>query len=493
MSRRRRAFRLVLVGAIAIVPMLGVSGITAQSASADADGPNFDALANAYGVDPTVTNPSLPLGLTLEAAGPAAQAHLNSIGNSDGLASFPYPGDTASGLPGTAGALFGVPIPAYPLYVTTQSGDAPKVTGTPGVTLSAASYRNLAIGRAVVGTDTAGFTSNAQVAVNQDLSVTATASTVLGVNLLGVLTLSGVESSASVTADSYTGARTRTSHLSIGEITVPGLAISVPAGTPSTIPIPIPVPGVPQLPPTNLPVLPLPLGGTTLSVFDLGFVDGSFTVTLPIPLGKPLTFAIPASLVLNAFKVLGINVTYQRAEQSSTGVIAPALTFTYDLPAPPANNYYQGKTSISFTVGRSTASVTLHPAVAALGGATGGIIGNGVSGGATGGITTGGPTSSGATGGVTGSPIVPGAGNVAPAAPIQPLNAAPQSALPTAGSGAVAPSAPQLPAENVALTARDLSQADLSGLYLLGIAIVGAVIAAASILRVIGVRLRWAF
>jgi len=463
---------------IIAAPLLGIAPTSSGSAGAASGGPSFDGLASAYGVDPTVTNPSLPLGLTVEGAGPVAQAHLNSIGNSDGLASFPYPGDTVSGLPGTAGALFGVPIPQYPLYVTTQAGDAPKVSGLPGITMEAASYPSLAIGKTVVGTDAAGFTSIAQVSVNQDQSVTASASTTLGVNLLNLLTLSGVESSASATADSFTGAITRTSHLSIGEISIPGLAIAIPANTPSTIPIPIPIPGVPQLPPTNLPPLPIPLGGETLNVLDLGFEDGYFTVTLPISLSKPIKFAIPASLVLNAFKALGINITYETAQPNSTGIIAPALTFTYDIPALPKNNYLQGKTPVAFTLGRSIASVTLHPATASTGGFTGGTGGTGTTGGFTGG-TTGGT-------GTTGGGILPPSGPTPTVSTDTPSNAPPSS-----GGGTSTP--PPVSGNHVVLASRDQSQADLSGLYLVGLAIAGAVVAAASVLKVLGVRLQWGF
>src|SRR5258707_540085 len=128
MSLGRRAMRLGLAVGFFVGPILGLGPVPITAAHAD-DGPSFDALANAYGVAPTITNPSLPLGLTIEGSGPVAQAHLNSIGNSDAFASTPYPGDTVAGLPGTAGAIFSVPIPAYPLIVTTQAGDAPKGAG----------------------------------------------------------------------------------------------------------------------------------------------------------------------------------------------------------------------------------------------------------------------------------------------------------------------------------------------------------------------------
>ena len=132
MRARRRAVQLMVVGAVSAAAVVGFGPLSAGPAGADT-GPTFDATATAYGVDPTIANASLPLGLTIEGAGPVATAHLDSIGDSDALGSFPYPGETVAGLPGTAGALFGIPTPEYPLFVTSQAGDKPKTGGAPGI------------------------------------------------------------------------------------------------------------------------------------------------------------------------------------------------------------------------------------------------------------------------------------------------------------------------------------------------------------------------
>jgi hypothetical protein len=475
MSLGRRTMRLGLAVGFFVGPILGVGSLTITPAYADG-GPSFDALANAYGVSPTVTNGSLPLGLTVEGSGPVAQAHLNSIGNSDAFASTPYPGDTVAGLPGTAGAIFSVPIPAYPLIVTTQSGDAPKSGGLPGISLQAASYPAVAEGKSTIGTDLAGFTSSAEVASNQDDSVTAHARTTLGVNLLNLITLSGVDSSATVTADGNTGQLTRSSHLSIGQISVPGLSLNVPPDTPGNLPIPVPVPGLPQLPPIDLPTLPIPLGGTLLPTPDLGFEDGSFTVTLPlIPLAKPMKFAVPAEIVLKAFETLGIKITYEAAENNSTGVVAPALTFAYTVPDLPKNDYFSGPTPVKFMIGRSTASVTLHPAVATPGTGTGGFPS---------GPTTAPPITTPASGGQsvdTGSvaPVASGNGAVTPPTDLFPT--------PVTGTG----SGTGTPTQDLLLASSSYGKSDLSGIYLICMAIAGAVLAAAMVLKTLGVRLLW--
>lgn len=435
--------------------------------------PSFEGFATAYGMDANFSNSSIPLGLTPQFAGPTAQARLNNLGNSDAFASFPYPGDTAAGLPGTAGAVFGVPIPAYPAIVATQAGDYPKDQQVPGVGLHAESGANNAYGQAVVGAVGSGFVSDARVESLADQSVRAIAQSKLGFNVLNFIDLSGVVSSAEVTADSVTGELTRISHMSIGRISVPGLAIAIPESTPGMVPIPIPIPGLQQLPPLNFPAFPVPAGGTTLMAPDLGFRDGTFTVTLPVQDGGPTTYAVPASSVLDAFKALGILVTYQAPQEVSTGVVAPAMTFQYATAEPPQNQYFNGPTDVRFTFGRSTASVTLNP--------VGSMFAPG----------SGAGSSSGIPGGITGEPSLGALGTTVDGVGLPSTTIAGLGALPTGqsvvdsvvGTG----SAGQLASYAVAGT----STGDLSDLYLACLLVAALVLIAASFLRLRVVRFLW--
>jgi hypothetical protein len=448
-----------------------------------ATGPTFSATATAAGVDAVITNDSLPLGINPEFAGPSTQASLTSLGDSDAQAAFPDLGATVNGVPGLAGALVGgLPVPAYPLVVASNTTRPHADTGAPGIELSAESQVSSSAGRAVVGTLGNGFTTTSEVALQSDSSVLAQSSTTLGINLLNLVSISGVQSSATVRADAFTGQLTRTSSMSIGQISIAGLSVTLPPGTPNTIPIPIPIPGLPQLPPLTLPVLPIPLGGTTLPIPDLGFENGTFTVTLPL-LGNAIKFAIPAGPVLSALKALGINVTYQTAQQTTTGIIAPALTFNFTAPALPQNNYFNGPTGISFTLGRSAASVTLHPVLGAGGSASGGT-----------GLPVGGSTGGGIGGIGSGTGTTPPVGGVGGALPS--LGGSIPSVVPGGTSSSGVPNAsgsgggtttPRL--NPVALV--DTSQADLSGVYLVAVAVAGVALAAASILRLLGVRLLW--
>ncbi|GAA0636040.1 hypothetical protein GCM10009547_45320 [Sporichthya brevicatena] len=339
---------------LVVAPLLA----TTQAAASDV---TFDAFADAYGVDITFSNESVPLGIIPQGAGPVGHAHLASLGDSDAYASFPYPGDTATGLPGTAGALAGFPTPQYPMYVATQAGDTPKSQDLPGVSLRAESGSSLARGRGVVGTD--GYGSNATATVERlaDNSVRSDARTMTGATVLDYFQVTGVRSEATVIGDSSNGELTRTSHLSISRISVPGLSIPIPPTTPTSAPIPVPIPGAPQLPPLTFPPMPLPMGGTTLHEPELGFVNGTFVVTMPAegPNGASTTYALPHKPVVDALKAQGITMTFQGAQNFATGIVAPTVAFSYTMAAPPANQYYNGPTEMTVVFGRSIAAVDM--------------------------------------------------------------------------------------------------------------------------------------
>lgn len=350
--RRRPWVVPVLISPI----MIGVV-LTASPAEADSA---FDALANAYAVQVTATNQSLPVGLVIEGDGPVSSAHLNSSGQSDALAAFPYPGDTVAGLPGLAGALFGVPFPGYPFVAASQYGADPADINYPGVSLHAESGAHHAAAESVFGSDPSGSSSDARVEQLADESVQSIARTAADGLVLGdKVRISGFTSFAKVFADGSTGELTRSTQLSFGRIFVPGLAIQVPANSPTSVPLLNPVPGLPQPPPAAFPPIPLPLGGTTIQAPDIGFVDGQFNVALP-GLGAQ-RFAIPAQPVLDAFKAAGVTLTYQTPVSLETGVVGGALDIKFELPAGPDNPYFQGTTPVTYTVGRSTSLVTLRP------------------------------------------------------------------------------------------------------------------------------------
>jgi hypothetical protein len=336
----------------------GLAFLPAPSARADT---TYDALARAVGLDTTASNGSFPAGLVVEGIGPESDAHQSSLGVGDANSSFPYLGDSIPTLPGIFGGAVGVPTPPYPLIASTNLGGKPVTTSFPGVTLHAESNPTNTLANATAGEDAAGLTSLARIDQDTDGSVTATADTAANaLKVFGVLSLSGYHSHAEVRADGSTGVLTRKSSIDIGQISVPGLSIAIPSSTPGSIPIPIPIPGIPNIPPIQVPPIPLPFGGTTLTSPDIGFEDGSFVISLPVG-GTVTKFALPAQAALDALKAAGITMTFQAAQQTEDGIIAPGVTFAMTLPALPDNSYFSGPTPITFSSGLTVAQVDLHP------------------------------------------------------------------------------------------------------------------------------------
>lgn len=356
-SRRTTAWSATAV--LAATGVAVVSGAGVAKAEYIVPTGSYDATAQAIGIHATIQNPSIPLGLTIEGIGPEASSRLNSTGQSDAEASFPYIGPIIPGLIGVFAGLYGLPSPGYPMQAQTGAGDAPATVTYPGIRLHAESGQETNVGSASVSGPTGGGTSDSRISVTNSGGISSTADTALdALNLGNGLRLVGIHSLASVAADGTSGKLTRASSLSIARITVPGLAIEVPKTTPGSAPIPIPIPGVPQLPDTQFPPIPLPFGGQTLPAPDLGFVDGVFTMTLP---GFGSTqYAVPASAVLDAFKAAGFSMTYQPAESTPTGVTGASFAIRTEFPAPPDNQYVGGTTPVTYTIGKVSANVTFN-------------------------------------------------------------------------------------------------------------------------------------
>jgi hypothetical protein len=364
---RRRAATAALVTVAAGV--VGAVVLRAPSAHAAAD--SFGASAVASGVKFSFSNDHLPVVQTYEMSAPTSSATLNSAGNSQSFASAPYPGDVVQNLPSVAGALVPVPVPAYPLYVSAVPGDDPKTISYPGIGLRAEAGATVVQASGTFGSDGAGGLSNARTEVLGDGTVRALGSAAYKVLDLGPqVEADGVSSTAQVVADAR-GELTRTQSLSIDRLRIPGLAITIPQTSPSLIPIPNPIPGIPQAPPVQLTPIPYALvGGQTLQEPDIGFVDGYFTIALPFMDSK--RYALPASVMAEALKHAGVRMAFQQARETKNGVIAPALTITYDVPAPPDNPFYSGPGTATYVLGGVAASAGLTPEGASDGATAGG-------------------------------------------------------------------------------------------------------------------------
>jgi hypothetical protein len=345
-----RLGRSLVVAAI-VTPIVAM---LAPPSHADTSVP-YEAVASAYAFDSLVHNDSIPLSLSPQVAGPVAQVSQSSLPGSEAFASFPYPGDTAVGLLPTASSLYGVALPDYPLIARSSLGaEEPSEVHSPGLDLTARAGAVVTEAAGTAGSDATGGHAHSRIAAGDDGSVTAAADSKASViRLAGLVSITGVESTATAKLASN-GTVQKTSSVSIGSIAVPGLKLTIPKNTPGFVPLPIPVPGAPA-PSFKFPAIPVPLGGQTLDVPAVGFRDGVFTMRLP--LFPAQQFAVPAQTVLDAFKKLGLVFTYEAAHQTDTSIVAPVLTMSTTLPAPPHNNSFNGPVDLQVALGRASASI----------------------------------------------------------------------------------------------------------------------------------------
>jgi hypothetical protein len=345
----------VTIGAVTLG--LAAPLIHAPSARADV---SFTGHAEAHGFRFTATNPALPLGFVFEGDAPIATADLSSFGDSQALAAGPYPGTTAAATPGTVGGLIGVPVPAYPVVATATAGDAPSEQNLPGLTLRADAAATRSEGRALMGTGGQGASAEAAVDATRRDSAGVTAEATAraeGLGVLDYLHLQRVQSTASTTLDS-TGHRVSSSDLRIDGITAPGLTFTVPAQTAGQVPLPNPAPGLPQPPPLVFTPVPFPGAGSTLSAPELGFRNGEFVVAVTSA-GVTQRYPVPFTTVADAFKAIGWRVAFQPESRTDDGIVGATLTFSTDLPAPPANPFGVDRaTPVTLELGRASTSMT---------------------------------------------------------------------------------------------------------------------------------------
>jgi hypothetical protein len=270
------------------------------------------------------------------------------------------------GLPALVGSLFGLPIPAYPAYVSTSYGQPPASKELPGVSLRVASAHESSSADAQAGGNGVGRAA-AQVLnlLQGDGGVSSTSTTNADlVEVSGLVRLSGVRTAATATR-AASGQLSRTSDLRIGSIVVPGLAFTLPA-TLNACPVSqLPVPGLPPIPcPEGSTATPLPAGlaGTTINAPDIGFANGSFLLSLPGADNQ--TFVVPFDTMAQAMKAAGVDATYQAARDLTDGIISESLVFHTVLPAPPVpipDNPAlgtPGPTDTTLTLGQASAVVS---------------------------------------------------------------------------------------------------------------------------------------
>lgn len=348
--------RKVLALAVGAATVAAAAILPATSARAEV---SFTGRAEAVGLRMTVNNSAFPLGFELEGVAPISSADLSSLGDAQAMAAAPYPGSFAATAPGALGGVYGVPLPNYPAVVSVSAGDAPAEQSLPGIELRADARSTRTVGTASVGGPGQGALTRATVDSSEATAtgiVAEATSRLQGLALLDMLHLSRVESLARVVLDPA-GQRRVVSDLRIDGIAAPGLAFTIPAQSPSAVPLPNPLPGTPQPPALTFPPTALPGGGSTVSAPELGFRNGEFVVSSSVAGGEQRT-PVPFDVVAEAFQRLGMTVTYQQAGRGPAQVAAPTLTFSTTLPAPGPNpTGVDGPTPVSVELGRATASL----------------------------------------------------------------------------------------------------------------------------------------
>lgn len=190
---------------------------------------SFSAAASATGIRSRLTvRDFLIFEDLVDAAGPTAQAALDSIGDSTAFASAPYPGDLVISAPGLVGTATGQSVPGYPLFVSSQHpSDPEKSFEGQDYSLQARSsdIASVAAGKVGSAQPVSRRGEAAASVVVQPGAVVATADTTSNLSADGVM-LSRSRSVAKVVR-SASGQLSMESSLEVGSLDVGGVKVGV--------------------------------------------------------------------------------------------------------------------------------------------------------------------------------------------------------------------------------------------------------------------------
>lgn len=426
-------------------------------ASAQTAPTGFTASSSADIIRVTTDFPGLPLSSSpVDSGGPTAQAYLDSLGNSQAYAAAPDPGTLVGGLPALgAGVLSGdginlpFPIPAYPLSVTTDSATQPQASEGQGpYKLRARSGNSSSDAQTTVGGSTSagdfGYMSAAASVVNGQDGPVSQATSDLESITVGPLYIGHIQSTASMSVG-YGGQPTAKASTIVEGAAVDGI-------------------------------------GVNLSDAGIGITSAAVPVTIP-----------PA--VETVLRSAGITVKTFSGAKSSTGIVAPVVQITQSVTLPQI-----GAGTVTYTVGGTSAQLQLaapdgiEPAdmsVPSTGPANGPGSGSAGTGPAGGSLL---PSSSVAS---TASPSRLGVAAPVALAPVAIGGSQPNSAAGTSSSGQPSVGSPAASPTRAdqgrVLAAGVIPLRSTSGLYLVLVLAALAGIVAVSLVRYLGVRLRWKF
>jgi hypothetical protein len=314
------------IAALAAATLFATGAVVGQ-AGAVVDVSSFTVTAQADALAVEVVAPAVPLfpqGEITYATPGTAQASVDSLGESTGFASSPYPGASIAGIPslvnGIAGSYGAPPLPSYPFIVNSSYPATPVATQSDGaISLRSSSSANQSAATAATGLSSptgpqvTAVTATATASVDPSTgNMTATAANATdGFTLGSTLKIGDISSSASLTRSPGQAPVVHTA-FSVGSVTVDGVTV-----------------------------------GFTNEGFELG------------PTAVPtLTPAVLAGLLSGA----GITLTYLPSTRTADGIDSAGLEITesYNVPG------QGGATQLEIILGRVSVSA---PAVVAGGGA----------------------------------------------------------------------------------------------------------------------------
>lgn len=310
-----------VVGLVALSGGLVVTGSGVGRAEAVGEATSYEAVASAEGVRFSMSAPNFVAVETfIDGGGPVAQAVIDGLGNSHAFASLPYPGDLAITGPGLLAGLTGLPSPPpYPFFVNSSHPTKPEgKLAHPGYELAAASGEASSQSSATTGGasgDSAIGRTVAKAVSQRDPATGAVSAEATGtadvINIGGVLRIGQVDALARVTR-------------SPGQDPVRQASFAI--------------------------------NGMTIAGTSVGFSDKGFTVgdtTTPIPPGDALT---------EALKQAKITVQYVGRADNPDGVVSPGLVVTQEQQMP------SGPTLVlRYVFGRMAASATLSGSETSIG------------------------------------------------------------------------------------------------------------------------------
>ena len=303
------AVRRAVTAAGLAVLLAGVAGMARAGAESGTAGEySVFARADVSSVSVVVTGaPVVPGGEVAYASPASSQAAIDSLGTSKAFSSAPYPGEVLATLPGTIrGASNGsLPVPDYPLYVTSDYPSTPRAERHVGVnSLSARSDPAASAGQATVALASGG--PDIASGVGRATAERDSAGTFVA------------DATATVSAFAVSPA------VRIGDI-IAHVRLRA-------------VPGQPVLRETSFSVASVTVNGQRFGFTDKGLVAGDQTL---LPAG--------AAAATSALAAAGIELAYVPGAQTDTSVTSAALRISY------TTKTVQGPTQVTAVLGQVSA------------------------------------------------------------------------------------------------------------------------------------------